>query len=393
LKKNNKDRREVRKEIVANEIRRYIKTAVEKELWARAAGRCQFDGCNKILYKSSITQERVNISEKAHIYSISEKGPRGRGFLKSEKALNDISNLMLVCHECHKIIDHDKDGKKYSADLLKRWKNKHEQRVRIVTGIVPDKESHVVIYGANIGEERSPLQYNEVVEAMFPNRYPAEEKPVNLSMSCEHEDKDKSYWIIEEENLRKIFEKKIIPRIAENNPAHFSLFALAPQPLLIKLGTLFTDKISVETYQLHREPKTWKWQDHPSNFEYIVKEPCNTNHPPALIVSLSGKISPIRITSVLGKSVSIWEITINTYNNDFLRSQTQLMMFRDRMRKLMISIKEKHGQSVPLSIFPAMPVACAIEFGRIRMPKADMPWIIYDQNNKKGGFIKALEIL
>ena len=56
------------------EVTRYIKREVERELWARAAGRCQFEGCNRVLYKSPITQERVNISEKAHIYSFSEDG-------------------------------------------------------------------------------------------------------------------------------------------------------------------------------------------------------------------------------------------------------------------------------------------------------------------------------
>jgi hypothetical protein len=30
--------------------------------------------------------------------------------------------------------------------------------------------------------------------------------------------------------------------------------------------------------------------------------------------------------------------------------------------------------------------------GRARMPKADMPWIIYDQNNKEKKFIKAITI-
>lgn len=39
-----------------------------------------------------------------------------------------------------------------------------------------------------------------------------------------------------------------------------------------------------------------------------------------------------------------------------------------------------------------MPVATAIELGRVRMPKADMPWRIYDQVNDSGGFIPALEI-
>jgi hypothetical protein len=70
------------------EVTRYIKKEVERELWARAAGRCQFNGCNRPLYKSPVTQEKVNISEKAHIYSFSEKVPRGWGpFKKDRKTL------------------------------------------------------------------------------------------------------------------------------------------------------------------------------------------------------------------------------------------------------------------------------------------------------------------
>ena len=57
-----------------------------------------------------------------------------------------------------------------------------------------------------------------------------------------------------------------------------------------------------------------------------------------------------------------------------------------------MEIAHGHGQRTSLNIFPAMPVACAVELGRVRMPKADMPWVVFDQNNKRGRFIKALEI-
>ena len=61
----------------AREVTRHIPVAVQTELWGRAAGRCEFAGCNKPLWKSSVTSERVNIAQKAHIYSFSEGGPRG----------------------------------------------------------------------------------------------------------------------------------------------------------------------------------------------------------------------------------------------------------------------------------------------------------------------------
>ena len=103
---------------MVQDVTRHIARSVERELWARTAGRCQFDGCNRILYKSPVTQESVNISEKAHIYSFSQNGPRGWGlFRTNKKALNDVGNLMLVCHDCHKKIDKENDGGAYQADL------------------------------------------------------------------------------------------------------------------------------------------------------------------------------------------------------------------------------------------------------------------------------------
>jgi len=378
---------------VVKEVTRHIKKEVERILWARSAGRCQFNGCNRILYKSSTTQEKVNIAEKAHIFSISERGPRGWGpFITNKNELNELDNLLLVCHNCHKTIDQDKEGKRYPAKLLIKWKKQHEKRIEIVTGICPDKKSHVVLYGAKIGNENSPLNPKAAMEAMFPEWYPAEERPINLSMLCSHEDRIDAYWQTESNHLYSTFNNYIKPRIEESAPCHFSLFSLAPQPLLILLGTLLTDKIPVEVYQLHREPPTWKWQNHPDGFDFIINKPLSTEHNPALIISLSDRISPERVISVLDQDVSIWELTVKDCHNDFLKSQAQLSMFRESIRRLLVSIKKSHGNKCLLRIFPAMPLACAVEFGRVRMPKADMPLIIYDQNNKAGKFIKAIQI-
>lgn len=195
---------------MAKEVTRYIKRETERELWARSAGRCQFDGCNKILYKSPLTQEQVNISEKAHIYSFSENGPRGWGpFVANREAINDLSNLMLVCHDCHQTIDEDKKGKKYSADLLISWKESHEKRIANVTGINPTKKSHVVLYGANIGEQTSKLQPEAAKAALFPDWYPSDENVIQLSMSWEGKDSEEKYWEVEAENLKKALSVKL----------------------------------------------------------------------------------------------------------------------------------------------------------------------------------------
>lgn len=379
---------------MVKEVTRHIKHEDQRDLWARAAGRCQFDGCNKIVYQSPVTKEAVNIGQQAHIYSFSEDGPRGWGIFKSNKEnLNKVENLMLMCHACHVTIDKDKKGEKYSANILQKWKQQHEERIHIVTGIANTKKTHVVFYGANISEQLSPVLKDEAYTALFPDHYPVDDAPIRLSMVCSHEDKSEEFWQSESKHLIKIFNTQIEPRIADNNPAHFSLFALAPMPLLIKLGALFTDKISVDVYQPIREPKTWRWQTAPDDFKFNVIPPASFDYPPALVMSLSAKIDHQRVKDILGENVTIWELSVDEVfcHNDFIKAPEQLSKFRESMRKLVAAIKEKHGIA-KLSVFPAIPVSCAVEMGRIRMPKADMPWVIYDQNLKAGKFIRALQI-
>jgi hypothetical protein len=46
---------------------------------------------------------------------------------------------------------------------------------------------------------------------------------------------------------------------------------------------------------------------------------------------------------------------------------------------------------VLLSIFTAMPVACALQLGRIRLPKADLTSLVHDQIPSER-FVPALNI-
>ena len=88
----------------------------------------------------------------------------------------------------------------------------------------------------------------------------------------------------------------------------------------------------------------------------------------------------------------MWEITLNgTPDNDFLKTEILLSDFRCTVRHAFDKIKSHHG-CVDLYVFPAMPVSASIELGRVWMPKADMPLVIYDENKSKNGFHKTITI-
>ena len=373
------------------EVTRKIKPSAMAMLWGRAAARCEFSGCNKPLWKSPVTQEGVNIAQMAHIYSFSVSGPRGNAGIADED-LNSLENLLLVCHACHRKIDQKEDGGRYSPQLLQQMKVSHERRIELVTGIDPGRQSHVLLYGANVGDHHPALSFQDAASAMFPDFYPANDLAIELSMLNDPMmDDDAKYWDLQATRLRSLFQSRVRDRLSPNDIRQLSVFAIAPQPLLILLGTLLGDIANATVYQRHREPtQSWAWPAVSNVPSFDIIEPASAVGTPVLILAISATVTSDRITRVLGPDVSIWTVTVAAPHNEVVKTKEQLVQFRQLLRPLLDRIKAIHGQLTTLHVFPATPVSVSIDFGRVRMPKADMPLLIYDQVNSLGGFVPAL---
>jgi hypothetical protein len=360
-------------------------------LWGKTGGRCEYEGCNMPLWLDSLTKAEFNTAYIAHIIADQPNGPRGDAKLSNELK-TDISNLMLMCDEHHRLIDkQDVDG--HPVERLREMKRKHERRVETLTAITEDKQSHILLYGANIGCQNAPLSYGKASVAVIPERYPAETHAIELSLkNSSFQDHEGQYWNIEKEHLRRQFESNVSPRLVSASIRHLSIFAIAPQPLLMEFGRLLSDIPAADVYQLHREPADWKWQKQAAGFDYRIVEPDSLDGVPALNLSLSATINNSRISRVLTEPHSIGTMTIESPNNDFLKSRLQLQMFRTEFRKLLDKIKAGYGESTIIHLFPAVPVSIAVEVGRVWMPKADLPIRVYEQNRGMGGFIPALDL-
>jgi hypothetical protein len=368
-----------------------IPESVKIRLWGKAAGRCQYEGCNKPLWLDSLTKFEYNSAYIAHIIADSPDGPRGDAILSRQLA-QDITNLLLMCDEHHRLID-KVDVVGHSVERLKSMKAAHEERIRILGDIGVDKRSHVLLYGANIGSQNSPVSYSEAAVAMAPDHYPADSRAITLSLrNSSFEDRTPKFWEIETEHLRNMLNQQLFPRLRNAEIFHLSIFALAPQPLLILLGSLLSDIPAAEVFQLHREPRGWKWLDEPTDFDYLISEPSQIDGDPALVFALSSTVNDDRVHEVMGRRAAIWRVTIPFPHNEFLESRQQAQAFRTQMRALMDRIKSRHGENSLIHVFPSMPVALAVEFGRIRTPKADLPLVVYDENRQLGGFVKTIEI-
>lgn len=366
-----------------------IPQKVKNLLWIHAGGRCEYRGCNEALWKDTLTMAAMNKAYIAHIIADSSDGPRGDESL-SPKLSKELSNLMLMCDTHHRLIDQEMVTE-HPVDILTDMKKEHEERIQTLTSISPATKTHILLYGANIGNNpASDLSWEKASLAISDQgRYPANKPAIEIgmknSMMMEHDD---HYWDFEQKNLTTHL-RDLKTQLGLGSINHISVFALAPQPLLISLGIGLSDIADVDVYQLHREPKTWQWQDNDDTQDFLIVKPKKEYETVALNLSLSANIENQRIHSVLGDNTSIWTITVPMPHNDFLESKKQLQLFRKKLRELFNEMKLIHGSGTLLHVFPAAPIAISIEIGRVWMPKADLSMKVYDEIKGKG-FVEAL---
>ena len=354
-----------------------IPMSVRRELWFRAAGRCEFKGCNDALDRHGITMDTCDCSECAHIIGDSEDGPRGDSNHSKELAKN-IENLMLMCPKCHKYIDHE-GADKYDANTLRAMKKHHEERMRMLTGIPEDNQALPVTFGSAIGNSIPIFNFNQLSSAMIPDFYPSKETAIHLGGDWFHGDDWNGYWIREVDEIEYKC-RKLLDDIERAEQKRIAIFGFAPMPSLIKLGTLLNNKYEVEVYQKQRRGG-WSWPEKDKHIDFKFYKVQSGSESAVLVMSLSFQILPRILKS--RKESNIWHFTIDEPNPEFLSAKSMLYDF-GRKVELALDTISKECAGMPIELYLSVPVACAIEFGRVWMQKANSPLKIYDFDKRHG---------
>jgi len=133
-------------EVKKKKNRKEIPEKVVNLLWARSAGRCQYEGCNEILSRDILTKRNYNAAYIAHIIAAEPDGPRG-DIILSPKHCQDFENLMLMCDKHHRLIDRI-DVYGHSVDRLVAMKRRHEELIERLTNFKNKTESEILLFGA-----------------------------------------------------------------------------------------------------------------------------------------------------------------------------------------------------------------------------------------------------
>jgi SMODS-associated and fused to various effectors sensor domain len=108
-------------------------------------------------------------------------------------------------------------------------------------------------------------------------------------------------------NLRHQFDVKVRGRVERQEIRHLSVFALAPQPLLIELGRLLCDIVPAAVHQRHREPASWRWASDGPPITFRTTEPDDRlPGKVTLKLAVSATVTDERLQAVAGGDAAIW---------------------------------------------------------------------------------------
>jgi hypothetical protein len=372
-------------------ISRDINDTTRVLLCVRAGGRCEFDGCNKYLFRHHLTHAEENFSQMAHIVAFKPDGPRGKSG-KRPNDINNVENLMLLCPECHHLIDRRPED--FSRETLEKYKKDHEERILRLTAIKPDSKTTVVQLRSRIGTQTVAIPAPEIHKAVSP-LYPQDPQGFIIDLT-NIDGQDEAFYQAATRTIRRKIERLYEPGMEVDQTRHISLFALAPIPLLIFLGSQLSNKVAVEPYQRHRDTEDWAWKTEGEPVEYIFrKRRAGTDSScVALLLSLSGTIQLSELPAEINGKFFIYEITLakGTPRPSYLRMREDLARFKDVYEEARSSIRRDHGGLTALHLFPAVPAPVAVLCGRELLPKVDPALIVYDNDKSSGGFQQILRV-
>ena len=321
------------------------------------------------------------------IVASSANGPRGDK-IRSPQLSDKLENLMLLCADHHKLIDTYVE--EYSVKRLNEMKESREAKIEMILSVLNVPETEIVRFSSPIKNDEVNIDYKLAAQAVLPNKRPSPSYGINIHIKSFYNYKSEDYWKDCINQLETQFQYALYGPYIQLHKANFSVFPIAPIPLIIKFGELIGDKLPCDIYQKTRVPDTWKWQsDELTNtFSVVTKKYATENNKIALIISLSNEISEKRVFET-GEYRALYKISVSKPGVDCIQSQLDLSAFWHTYQNVCDEILNLYGREIKIHLFPAVPVSAAFEIGRRYMPNTYPKIIVYDECD---GFFETLTL-
>lgn len=127
-------------------IRKSIPLNTTRQLWSQCGGFCQNPKCNRHLFRS-VEGDVVSIANVAHIVGHGSAGPRSDYDLAEYIEKDGIANLIMLCLECHKVVDELES--KFSVEEMLAWKRSHAEKITSLFAIPNIRDERQLLSAVN----------------------------------------------------------------------------------------------------------------------------------------------------------------------------------------------------------------------------------------------------
>lgn len=337
--------------------RRPLTSAEERHLWMVSGGICTFEGCFKRLILSTDGM-LTNVGIKAHIIGHKQNAARHEymeDYNFTYETLEDVRNLMLMCHYHSKLIDDNLTKDQFPPDRLFKMKEKHEKWVS--SRLEVERKNSIALIHKRLGPPINDIEYEG--EAPYILLEAVEEQNEFLDFTSEGWAKGKK----ENEQLALKFSERL--RNQEINTAE--IFPLSPIPLLIHMGFLLTDTLTLSIYQFDRDKQVWvnnqSAEKEKTSIHLVEESRIEGEKELAFLVSISGMVKLKDAGEALKRNFDYLSLAIDNPSVKRILYQEEVKYIQSRLKDLVEKLIQEHDYE-KIHLFFAGPAGLAIEIGR-----------------------------
>lgn len=377
--------------------RKDVPDSTRIRVWAKAAGRCVL--CATYLLDGADSfWHAIPVGQIAHIVGAGsgKHAPRGESDLDAnERSFEE--NLLLLCYRCHKRIDDKAYRDKYTVEFLTQKKQLHERRVREVTDFAVLRATSIVTVSADIRGTAAPVSLPQVAEALRPEGYTGmgdDTRNGAFTLHLPGNANDGWAWDAHRTELDRLT-ARVAEAVTAGDIETVSVFALAPIPSLVYLGSKLDDKTETRLFRRKRvdDVTAWAWDDGTSTPTFdiaLLSSPAPANEA-TVIVELSSPVKESRLPSGL---TSLPRITISPIGQmphpELISTRAALEEFGRAWREALARIENDLPDVRTLHLVASVPAPAAIAMGRHRMRTAQPTMVVYQLNDE--GYEAAMEV-
>lgn len=377
--------------------RKYVSESTRIRIWAKAAGRCVL--CATYLLDGADSfWHAIPVGQTAHIIGAGSgmNAPRGESDLDANARAFE-ENLLLLCYSCHKRIDDKVYRDKYTVDFLTQKKQLHERRVREVTDFAILRPTSVVTVSADIRGTAAPVSLSQVAEALRPEGYTGlgdDTRNGAFTLHLPGNSNDGWAWDAHRTELDRLT-ARVAEAVTAGDIETISVFALAPIPSLVYLGSKLDDKTETRLFRRKRvdDVTAWAWADGIQTPKFDVtriSSPTPANEA-TVIVELTSPVKESRLPSGL---TSLPRVIISPTGQkphpELISTRAALEEFGRAWREALARIEDDFPDVRMLHLIASVPAPAAISMGRYRMRTAQPRMVVYQLTDE--GYETAMEV-